>query len=643
MHRAFGGSRLAALIAAGLVIATSCSPGKSRNATFVGSSSCASCHASEFNAWRPSQHAAAMQHATPSATLGRFENTRFANGSATYTFLRRGDSSFVNATGPDGARRDYPVRYTFGVWPLQQYLVELSKGRLQALPIAWDTRPEAQGGQRWFSLAPAPEPPPGDPFHWTGYQYNWNYMCADCHSTDVSKGYVAAADSFDTKFSEVSVGCEACHGPGSAHLSWARYPSWLRRFWHDDGLPAQLTERRGVHWSIDSTTGNGKRSAPRTTDREIETCAQCHGRRSHIADGYTAGRPLLDYYAPLTIAPGLYHPDGQQLDEVYNYASFLQSKMYSKGVTCSDCHDPHTQKLRAPGNAVCAQCHRPATYDTSAHHFHRAGSEGAQCAACHMPDTNYMQIDARRDHSIRIPRPDLSVALGVPNACNRCHTNQNAPWAAAAIRGWYPNPNPGFQRFAHAFAADDRNAPAATDSLVMIATDSTQPWIVRASALSRLATRPSPNAIAVAKASSHDTIPLVRLSSLDALGGANEADRLTIAVPLLTDPRRAVRQQAAWILAPVHASVPASARDAFDAASRELIESHLYNADRAPSRIRLAAFYTALGRYDDAAIQIRATERLDPATAKHFEQNLAAAAAADAQAAALLRALNSAR
>src|SRR5262249_43419870 len=149
-------------------------------------------------------------------------------------------------------------------------------------------------------------------------------------------------------------------------------------------------------------------------------------------------------------------------DEVYNYASFLQSKMYSKGVTCSDCHDPHTQKLRAPANGVCAQCHRPATYDTSAHHFHRAGSPGAQCAACHMPDTMYMQIDARRDHSIRIPRPDLSVTLGVPNACNRCHTNQNAQWAAAAIRRWYPNPNPGFQRFANAFAADDRNAPGTT-------------------------------------------------------------------------------------------------------------------------------------------------------------------------------------
>ncbi len=584
-----------------------------------------------------------MQSATPSAALGRFDNARLTNASATYTFSRRGDTSLVNAVGPGGARHDYPIRYTFGVWPLQQYLVQLSKGRLQAPPIAWDARPAAQGGQHWFSLSPGVEAPPTDPFHWTGSQYNWNYMCADCHSTDVSKGYVAAADSFATTFSEISVGCEACHGPGSSHVSWARYPSWLRRFWHDDGLPAQLTERRGVRWSIDSSTGNAHRSAPRSTDREIETCAQCHSRRNHIADGYTAGKPLLDFYAPLTIAPGLYHADGQQRDEVYTYASFLQSKMYSKGVTCSDCHDPHTQKLRAPGNGVCAQCHRPATYDTSAHHFHRAGSPGAQCAACHMPDTAYMQIDARRDHSIRVPRPDLSVALGVPNACTRCHTNQSAQWAAAAIRRWYPTPNPGFQRFAHAFDADDRNAPGATDSLVAIARDSTQPWMVRASSLARLANRPSANAVAMAQASSRDSNATVRLYALAALENAGAADRLAIAVPLLSDQRRAVRQQAAWILAPVHASLPASARVAFDSASHELIESQLYNADRAPSRLRLAAFYAALGQFDSAATEIRATERLDPATAKRFEQNLAAAATTDAQAAALLRALNGTR
>jgi Cytochrome c7 and related cytochrome c/Cytochrome c554 and c-prime len=606
---------------------------------FVGAAACASCHAAEHEAWRGSQHARAMQDGTPANVLGRFDGKRFKNASATYTFTRRGDTSIVNAIGEDGALHDYHVRYTFGVWPLQQYLVALSRGRLQALPVAWDARPARDGGQRWFSLSPGVEPSHSDPFHWTGAQYNWNYMCADCHSTAVRKGYVADSSAFNTTFTAIDVGCESCHGPASRHLTWAKYPAVLRRFWHDDGLPSQLTERTGVHWSIDSTTGNAQRSAPRATDRELETCAQCHARRTHIADGYVAGAPFLDYYAPLPILPGLYHPDGQQLDEVYTYASFLQSKMNHAGVTCSDCHDPHTQKLRAPGNAVCAQCHRPAKYDTTAHHFHRAGSAGAQCVSCHMPDTAYMQIDLRRDHSIRIPRPDLSVSLGTPNACTRCHTDRDARWAAAAIGRRYPRPNPGFQRFAAAFAADDRNAPGAADSLARLANDSTEPWIVRASALARLAAHPGAVATQAARASVRDPNPTVRLYALQALENAGEQERLAIGPPLLTDSRRAVRQEAAWVLAPVARSLT-TARAAFDSAARELIASERYNADRAPSRMRLATFFGELGRYEEAAAEIHAAERLDADAAARFVQAIAAAAPTSPSAAALLRAIN---
>jgi hypothetical protein len=585
-----------------------------------------------------------MQQAAPANVLARFNGVRLANGAATYTLTRRGDTSFINAVGADGARHDYVVRYTFGVWPLQQYLVEASRGRIQAPPVAWDARQAQSGGQRWFSLAPGSEAPPGDPLHWSGGQYNWNYMCADCHSTAVRKNYIAQPDSFNTTYSAINVDCEACHGPASRHLSWAKYPGWLRnRLWPDNGLPAKLTERAGVHWSIDSTTGNARRSSPRTTDREIETCAQCHARRNHIADGYVAGAQLLDHYAPLPILPGLYHPDGQQLDEVYNYVSFLQTKMYHAGVTCSDCHDPHSQTLRAPGNVVCAQCHRAAKYDTPAHHFHPAGSTGAQCAACHMPDTVYMQIDHRRDHSIRIPRPDLTVSLGVPNACNRCHTNRDAQWAAAAIRRWYPNPNPGFQRFAQAFAADDRGLPTAADSLIAIANDSTQPWIVRGSALVRLAAHSSPAATASARRSVRDSNATVRLYALQSLENAGEQDRLSIAPSLLGDPRRAVRQEAAWVLAPVASSLPQVSRAAFDSAAQEFIGSQQYNADRAPSRLKLATFYAELGRYGEAAGEVHAAERLDAAAAAQFVQAIAAAARTNSGAAALLNAITSSR
>lgn len=583
-----------------------------------------------------------MQDATPANVLGRFDGTRFSNAGVSYTFVRRGDTSIVNTIGPAGTPQDFAIRYTFGVYPLQQYLVELRGGHVQALLVAWDARPASDGGQRWFSLAPGAEASHAERFHWTGSQYNWNYMCADCHSTAVRKQYEPASDSFHTTFSEINVACEACHGPGSRHVSWGRYPGVLRRLlWHDDGLPAQLTERRGVSWSIDSVSGNAHRSTPRTTDREIATCTQCHARRNHIADGYTAGAPLLDYYVPLPLLPGLYYPDGQQLDEVYTVASFQQSRMYSAGVTCADCHDPHTQKLRRPGNQVCLQCHRAAKYDTVTHHHHAMGSVGAQCVSCHLPDTTYMQIDRRHDHSIRIPRPDLSITLGVPNACNRCHTEHDARWASALITNWFPAPNPGFQRFAHTFAADDRGDPGATDSLGAIANDPTEPWIVRASALARLGARPGPIALQAAQRWSRDANPEIRFYALAVLESMGTDQRLSIAPRLLNDPRRAIRQEAAWLLAPAAQSLDSLTRHAFDTAAAEFVASQRYNADRAPSRLRLVTFYAQLGQVDSAASEFRAAARLDSTAAADFARALASAASSNADAAALLRAIGS--
>src|SRR5512133_491458 len=328
---------------------------------FVGAAQCGQCHARELAAWRGSQHSVAMQEATPSTVLGRFDGASFVNGGVTYTFVRRRNESVVSIASAGDAPAEYTIRYTFGVWPLQQYLIELPGGHVQALLVAWDARPSNAGGQRWFSLSPGTEASHTDRLHWTGREYNWNYMCADCHSTAVRKNYEATADSFHTAFAEINVACESCHGPGSAHVSWAKYPSFLRRaFWKDDRLQSKLTERHGVAWIIDSATGNAHRSSPRISEREIQTCAQCHSRRNHIADGYTPGAPLLDYYAPIPLVAGLYYPDGQQRDEVYTVASFLQSKMSSAGVTCADCHDPHTAKPRKPGNQVCGQCHRAA-------------------------------------------------------------------------------------------------------------------------------------------------------------------------------------------------------------------------------------------------------------------------------------------
>lgn len=593
--------------------ASSCGRGaQSEASAFAGSASCASCHATEYSSWKSSQHSVAMQEARPAAVLGKFDGQHFSQGGVTSTFLRRGDRYVVNTEGPDGKLADFEVHHTFGVYPLQQYLADLGRGRIQPLTLAWDARPDSAGGQRWFSLDVGNRVAPDDEFHWTSRGMNWNHVCADCHSTAVRKGYVATADSFHTTWSEIGVGCEACHGPGATHNSRMKYPVFVRGIlWRDGGLARRFTERQNVRWPIDSTTGNAFRTIARTTEHEIETCAQCHARRIHVADGYTAGARWMDYYAPELIVPGLYHPDGQQQAEVFTYGSFTQSKMYAAGVTCSDCHDPHTQQLRKPGNAVCGQCHRMAKYDTVTHHRHVAGSPGAKCVACHMPTAIYMEVDPRHDHSMRIPRPDLSVSLGVPNACEGCH--RGAAWAAKQVRAWYPKPLPGFQRFATAFAADDRDSPGAVDSLARVAGDSSQPAIVLASALARLGNRPGPVTLAEARRWSTDPRAIVRRAALQALEAFAPPDRVPIALPLLSDSVRSVRLEAVWLVAPMADSLRAPAdQRAFAAASAELIESTRYNADRAVSRIALGTFYALRGRLDSAATEYRAAIHLDP-------------------------------
>jgi len=584
-------------------------------ATYVGSEACAACHAEAYAAWQGSQHAAAMQEATPETVLAPFEGTVLRGTDSEARLRRDGDASIVNTAGPDGKPADFTVRYTFGLYPLQQYLVEFPRGRLQSLTMAWDSRPADEGGQRWFDLYPGQDLRPGNPLHWTGIDQNWNYQCADCHSTNLRKGFDPEADRFETTWSEIHVGCEACHGPGSAHLAWAeRAKSGAAGPAGDMGLAAPLAERRGISWPIDPATGNARRSAPRNTSREIETCARCHARRGQFTDDHAAGQPFHDAFRPALIEPGLYWPDGQMRDEVYNYGSFLTSRMAAAGVTCGDCHEPHAGRLRAPGNAVCAQCHLAEKFDTPAHHHHEPGSAGAQCAACHMPATTYMVVDPRHDHSFRIPRPDRSVALGVPNACNACHADRDAPWAADAMRAWYPQPKPGFQYFAETFAAADAGDGRARDSLVALAGDTAQPPIVRASALARLAGDVRPDVIAEARKGLRDPDPNLRFAAAEAYAGTEPATMARDLAPLLDDPIRLVRMSAARTLAgPGEAALEPARRERFEAVLEEYVAGQRFNADRPEAHVNLGSLYLLRGDAAGAEAAYRKAQAIDPA------------------------------
>ena len=581
-------------------------------AHYVGADRCAGCHEREFASWHKSQHQLAMQPATPQTVLGRFDRTTYKYAENISTFFQRGNQYFVATDGPDGNLHDYLIRYTFGVSPLQQYLIEMPGGRLQALSIAWDTRPKEQGGQRWFHLYPGQGIKAGDRLHWTGLDQNWNYQCADCHSTHLLKNFDERTNTFNTTWSDINVACESCHGPGSAHLQWAAKRADWRQV-QNHGLTVALDERHGVGWARTADSPTAVRSAPRTSAREIETCAHCHARRGQLTDDYHPGRPLLDAYRPALLQEELYWPDGQMRGEVYNYGSFLQSKMYAHGVTCSDCHEPHGLQLRAPGNAVCAQCHAPARFDAASHSHHAQGSAGAQCAACHMPTTTYMQIDPRHDHSLRIPRPDRTISMGVPNACNQCHGNRSPQWALQKIQSWRPVPESGHQSFAEALNGGTHASAEARSVLLGIAADLQQPAIARATATSMLAGYPGPRTTDVLHTNLTDHDPMVRDAAVGALANEPPQERLRWLLRMAADPTRLVRVDVAQALngVPLEGS-SAEERDALSRAASEYIAAQQFNADRPEAHANLGAYYATAGQRDKGETELKKALAIDP-------------------------------
>ncbi|MCC6162799.1 MAG: tetratricopeptide repeat protein [Acidobacteria bacterium] len=589
----------------------------STDVAYVGRQQCGRCHEAEVRRWEGSHHDLAMQEATPTTVLGDFRNTSFTYGGVTTRFTTRDSRFIVSTDGPDGAMTEYEVAYVFGVYPLQQYLIAFPGGRYQALSVVWDARAKADGGQRWYHLYPNDNVSHGDVLHWTGFAQNWNAQCAACHSTNLRKGYDADADTYKTTWSEMDVSCEACHGPASAHVAWAdarragapapATPAGME-------LTASMRDRRHVTWAMDMKTGIARRSPAADTRRhEVEICAPCHARRSERVDGHVPGQPWLDAYAPAFLSEGLYRADGQMQDEVYNYGSFLQSRMYAAGVTCSDCHDPHSLKPKAGGNALCAQCHLPSTFDVRAHHGHAPGSTGASCVACHMPTETYMGVDTRHDHGFRVPRPDLTERLGVKDTCTSCHAGKTPAWAAAALDRWRTPRWRARPQVADAVAAARHGRADAGPGLAAIARDAAQPAIVRGTAIESLS-RVAPTGLdTTLDALAADADPLVRLAVAQGVSTLDPAARARVAGRLLDDPLRAIRLEAASALAGEPAAWLTSAQQAALAKGLDEVQaSARFNADRPESHVNIALLDEKAGRVDAAMARYETAIRRTP-------------------------------
>lgn len=501
---------------------------------YVGSQACADCHVDETEAWSQSHHGLAWTEPSAETIVADFDGTSFSHDGMTSQFRTQDGGFFVTVTENDGVTTDYRVHSVAGIAPLQQYLLETDTGRIQSFDVVWDVE-----NRRWFHLYPDQKLPPDDGLHWTGPYKTWNARCAECHATGYQRNFSARSQTYRSTQVEFGVGCEACHGPASAHLDWAAEKS----------APTSDATISPYGFSLQFGAGN--------TQSEIETCAGCHARRENFGDGNPVpGTPFHDSYALALLRPGLYHSDGQILDEVYVYGSFLQSKMYAQGVGCLNCHDAHSATLKAEGNAVCTQCHSTAgnpdfptlplaEFDTPAHHFHPTDSAGAQCKSCHMVERTYMGVDERSDHSFRIPRPDLGAQTGAPDACTDCHAGQTQDWAAKQIQAWFPDSTKRGAHYGQTLALGRRDPVSAVGSLQELAMDTGQPGIVRATALYLMQPAAGPQQADQTAPLLADTDPLVRASAVPLQQSVPVEVRIERLMPLLNDPMQSVRIAAA--------------------------------------------------------------------------------------------------
>lgn len=524
---------------------------------------CSSCHADLVQAWSRSPHARALGDPRGGGILGDFSVGELRLGGRGYRLGRsKSGIPWIEVEDGKGKWERYEVVHSLGHDPLQQYLLRFSRGRFQVPPIAWDARPKAEGGQRWFALSEARKPE--DPLHWKGRFFTANGMCLECHVTGYRKGFDPEKMRYTSRWDEGGVRCAACH--------------------------PKVPSTKAVS--------------------SLDLCGSCHARRLPLRDGAAPGSLFLDEYVPRLLEEPLYRPDGGIQDEVFVYGSFVQSRMHQAGVGCLDCHDPHSLQLKAPGNALCLRCHKAETFDRTGHHLHSEGSEAARCVTCHMPARTYMGIDPRRDHGLRVPRPDLAEASHSPSVCMGCHKERGEAWAAEALSKAHPRGRVarGGPRLPYGpiLAAARRGEPGAAAGLARLIQDPQQAPIVRATALLELPRLPlapeaKARALSLASEAMGDTHPLVRRAALGALGPL--APRL--APRLLDDPLRSVRVEAARVLARGEGK-------AWERAFAEYRASLAANADRPGAWLQRAILEQRRGELAQARASCRKSLALDP-------------------------------
>ncbi len=526
---------------------------------YVGEASCIKCHQQAYTDWKGSHHDWAMKLPNDTTVLGNFNNTTFTADGEIYTFYKK-DSIYYVKTGAKGKEKEYKIAHTFGVTPLQQYLIKLPDGKMQTLRATWNTQKKV-----WFNQYAGQKIPANDWLHWSQGGQRWNTMCAECHSTNLKKNYNLTKDDFTTTYDNITVSCEACHGPAGSHLNWA---------------------------SEQNPTGNPQIKMVGTAQADqLNQCAGCHARRVKLTEVMKPGTSFDNQFMLQTITSEFYHPDGQIKEEDYVFGSFVQSKMFANGVKCSDCHNVHSNKLKFEGNALCMQCHKP-NYNSAAHHFHKGETESTQCVSCHMAGAVFMGNDFRRDHSFRIPRPDQSVAFGTPNACTGCHKDKSDTWAASWINKWYGSERANhFSDYLLTASQPPYNDRTQAEVLQFI-NNLNYPAIARATALEYYPLNDTQQEFDMLLTALKDSSALVRYNALFKFQRYPLDQKVSFALQYMDDKTKLVRIGAAQLIAELDlAQLEPAQRGKAQATRNELLEMMRANADFPLGRLQLGDYY----------------------------------------------------
>ena len=573
-------------------------------AQYDGSASCRECHEEAFKLWEKSNHALAERSVQPGRDRAAFDPPRsFRHGTQNSETRWTNGSAAMTSTGLSGQPETHPLTRVIGHDPLRQFLVAFPNGRFQALEAAYDPHSNA-----WFNIFGSEDRQPGEWGHWTGRGMNWNSMCASCHNTRLRKNYDESTDGYRTTMAEVSVSCEACHGPLKPHNEWQK--------------------QFGKSGRKDPTVVKSSRA------QIMDDCGSCHARRNDLTGDFKPGDAFTDHFdLALVDYTESYHGDGQVRDEDYEYGSFLGSKMHQRGVTCLDCHNPHSAKTILPGNSLCLRCHNgsdatipainPVThskhkvfgYDTNGflintdltnYKPNEIKETGGECVNCHMPQTIYMQRHRRHDHGFTIPDPLLTKKFNIPNACNRCHQDKSVDWALEHSDKWYgAKTNRPTRTRAEWIARAQQGDPTAREGLLkLLSREESGYW--RGVLLGLLAPwAAQPEITTVMLRDLEHTNALVRAAAAHALEPALPASGVSEALrQRLNDTARNVRIAAAWTL---RASLDPSSQ-----AGRELQHFLDSNADQPGGQMRKGDYFLARNDPQTALSHFRKAVAWDP-------------------------------